>query len=62
MGQWLIEDLSLSDVHFQPSMLLVTGVVLIWFLYVCDAIVLLEICIKFTAPAVPSLVTSSKLT
>ena len=24
MGQWLIEDLSVSDVHFQPWMLLVT--------------------------------------
>ena len=35
MGQWLIEDLSVSDVHFQPWMLLVTGIVLLWFL--CDA-------------------------
>ena len=34
MGQWLIEDLSVSDVHFQPWMLLVTGIVLLWFLYV----------------------------
>ena len=34
MGQWLIEDLSVSDVHFQPWMLLVTGFVLLWFLYV----------------------------
>jgi hypothetical protein len=34
MGQWLIEDLSVSDVHFQPWMLLVTAIVLLWFLYV----------------------------
>ena len=34
MGQWLIADLSVSDVHFQPWMLLVTGIVVFWFLYV----------------------------
>jgi hypothetical protein len=34
MGQWLVADLSVSDVHFQPWMLLVTGFVLLWFLYV----------------------------
>ena len=34
MGQWLIADLSVADVHFQPWMLLVTGVVVFWFLYV----------------------------
>jgi hypothetical protein len=27
MGQWLIEDLSVLDVHFQPWMLLVSGFV-----------------------------------
>jgi hypothetical protein len=26
MGQWLIEDLSVSDVHFQPWMLLLLGI------------------------------------
>ena len=31
MGQWLIADLSVADVHFQPWMLLVTGVVVFWF-------------------------------
>ena len=34
MGQWLIADLSVADVHFQPWMLLFTGVVVFWFLYV----------------------------
>ena len=34
MGQWVIGDLSVADVHFQPWMLLVTGVVVFWFLYV----------------------------
>ena len=34
MGQWLIADLSVSDVHFQFWMLLVTGIILLWFLYV----------------------------
>ena len=33
-GQWLIADLSVSDVHVQLWMLLVTGIVLLWFLYV----------------------------
>ena len=34
MGQWLIADLSILDVHFQAWMLLVTGIILLWFLYV----------------------------
>ena len=34
MAQWLIADLSVADVHFQPWMLLVTGIVVFWFLYV----------------------------
>jgi hypothetical protein len=34
MGQWLIADLSVFDVHFQTWMLLVTGIVSLWFLYV----------------------------
>ena len=34
MGQWLIADLSVSDVHLQLWMLLVAGVILFWFLYV----------------------------
>jgi hypothetical protein len=34
MGEWLITDISLLDVHFQVWMLLVTGIVLLWFLYV----------------------------
>ena len=35
MGQWLIADLSVSDVHVQLWMLWpVTGIVLLWFLYV----------------------------
>jgi hypothetical protein len=34
MGQWLIADLSVSDVHFQLWMLLVTGFILLWFVYV----------------------------
>ena len=33
-GQWLITDLSVSDVHVQLWMLLVTSIVLLWFLYV----------------------------
>jgi len=31
MGQWLIADLSVSDVHVQLWMLLVIGIVLLWF-------------------------------
>ena len=31
MGQWLIADLSVSNVHFQPWMLLVTGIILLRF-------------------------------
>jgi hypothetical protein len=34
MGEWLIADLSVLDVHFQAWMLLVVGIVLLWFLYV----------------------------
>ncbi len=34
MGEWLIADVALLDVHVQLWMLLVTGVVLLWFLYV----------------------------
>ena len=34
MGQWLIADLSVADVHVQLWMLLVTGILLLWFLYV----------------------------
>jgi hypothetical protein len=34
MGQWLITDLSVSDVHFQVWMLLVMAFVLLWFVYV----------------------------
>jgi hypothetical protein len=34
MGQWLITDLSVSDIHFQLWMLLVTAFILLWFLYV----------------------------
>ena len=34
MGQWLIADLSVYDVHVQLWMLLVIGIVLLWFLYV----------------------------
>ena len=34
MGQWLIADLSVSDVHFQLWMLLVATFILLWFVYV----------------------------
>jgi hypothetical protein len=34
MGQWLIADISFLDIHLQLWMLLVAGVVLLWFLYV----------------------------
>ena len=34
MGQWLIAELSVSDVHFQLWMLLVIGIMLLWFIYV----------------------------
>ena len=34
MGQWLIADMSLLDVHFQLWMLLVTGIMSLWFVYV----------------------------
>jgi hypothetical protein len=52
MAQWLIADLSVADVHFQPWMQLVTGIVVFWFpLRLGNAVAFLEICIKFTAPA-----------
>jgi hypothetical protein len=31
MGQWLIADLSVSDIHFQAWVFLVAGIVLLWF-------------------------------
>ena len=34
MAQWLIADISLLDVHAHLWMLLVTGIISIWFLYV----------------------------
>ena len=34
MGQWLIADVSLFGVHVQVWMLLVTAVILLWFIYV----------------------------
>jgi hypothetical protein len=34
MAQWLMADLSLSDVHFQLWMLLVAMFMLFWFVYV----------------------------
>jgi len=34
MGQLLIADLSVLDVHFQAWMMLVAGIVLHWFIYV----------------------------
>ena len=34
MGQWLIADVSLFDVHLQLWMLLVTGIMLLWIIYV----------------------------
>ena len=34
MGQWLIADLSVSDVHLQLWMLLVTAILLVWFAFV----------------------------
>jgi hypothetical protein len=30
MGEWLIADLSVMDVHFQLWMVLVTGILLVW--------------------------------
>ena len=32
-AEWLIADVPLSNIHVQLWMLLVSGVVLIWFLY-----------------------------
>jgi hypothetical protein len=34
MGQWLIADVAFFDTHLQLWMLLVAGIVLLWFLYV----------------------------
>jgi hypothetical protein len=34
MGRWLVADLSVMDVHFQPWMVLVTGVLVIWIAFV----------------------------
>jgi hypothetical protein len=34
MGQWLIADVSLLDVHLQLWMLLVIGIMLLWIIYV----------------------------
>ena len=34
MGQWLIADVSLLDIHLQLCMLLVTGIMLLWIIYV----------------------------
>ena len=34
MAQWLIADISLLDVHLQVWMLLVIGIMLLWFVYV----------------------------
>jgi hypothetical protein len=34
MAEWLMADLSLFDVHLQLWMLLVTSVLLVWFVYV----------------------------
>jgi hypothetical protein len=34
MGQWLIADVSLLDIHLQLWMLLVTGIMLLWIIYV----------------------------
>ena len=34
MGQWLITDISLLDIHLQLWMLLFAGTILSWFAYV----------------------------
>jgi hypothetical protein len=34
MAEWLIADVSLLGVHLQLWMLLVTGIMLVWFVYV----------------------------
>jgi hypothetical protein len=34
MGQWLVADLSVMDVHFQLWMVLVTVILLVWFAFV----------------------------
>ncbi len=37
MGQWLVADISVMNVHFQLWMVLVTGILLVWFLFVGHA-------------------------
>jgi hypothetical protein len=34
MGQWLVADLSVMDVHIQLWMVLVTAIPLVWFAFV----------------------------
>lgn len=34
MEQWLIADITFLDVHLQLGMLLVTGIISLWFVYV----------------------------
>jgi hypothetical protein len=34
MREWLVADLSVMDVHFQLWMVLVTAILLVWFLFV----------------------------
>jgi hypothetical protein len=34
MGEWLIADVPLFNVHLQLWMLLVTGFIVLWFVYV----------------------------
>ena len=34
MREWLVADLSVMDIHFQLWMVLVTLIVLFWFIYV----------------------------
>jgi hypothetical protein len=34
MAQWLITDISFFEVHVQLWMLLVTGALLLWFVYI----------------------------
>ena len=37
MGEWLVADVSVLDVHFQLWMLLVLGILLCWFIFVGNA-------------------------
>jgi hypothetical protein len=34
MGQWLIADITFLDVHLQLWILLATGIIALWFVYV----------------------------